>query len=59
MVKNLPCSAGAAGSNPSQGTEIPHATEQLSLHATTTKTAHSGVDTSKPKAHKQINIFKS
>ena len=59
MVKNLPCSAGVAGYNPSQGTKIPHATEQLSLHATTTKTTHFGVDTSKPKADKQINIFKS
>ena len=58
MVKNLPCSAGATGSNPSQGTKIPHAMGQLSLHAATTKTAHSGADMSKPKADKQMNIFK-
>ena len=34
--KNSPCSAGDVGSIPSWGTKIPHAMEQLSLHATTT-----------------------
>ena len=35
MVENPPSSAGDVGSIPSQGTKIPHATGQLSLHATT------------------------
>ena len=30
VVKNPPCNAGDMGSIPSQGTEIPHTTEQLS-----------------------------
>ena len=34
VVKNLPCHAGDAGSIPGQGTKIPHAEGQLSLHAT-------------------------
>ena len=34
MVKNPPCNAGDMGSIPSQGTEIPHTTEQLSPRAT-------------------------
>ena len=33
-VKNLPCSAGDVGSIPGQGTEILHAAEELSPHAT-------------------------
>ena len=41
IVKSLPCNAEATGSNPSQGTKIPHAMEQLSLHAMTMKTVHS------------------
>ena len=32
VVKNLPCNAGDVGSIPGQGTEIPYATEQLSLY---------------------------
>ena len=39
MVDNVPSNAGDAGSIPGQGTEIPHATGQLSLCATTTETA--------------------
>ena len=35
MVGNPPSSAGDAGSIPGQGTKIPHASEQLSLHAST------------------------
>ena len=35
MVKNLPANAGDMGSIPGQGTKIPHAAEQMSLHATT------------------------
>ena len=35
VVKNPPCSAGDACSNPGQGTKTPHAMEQLSLSATT------------------------
>ena len=34
-VKNLPGNAGDVGSIPGQGTKIPHAKEQLSLHAST------------------------
>ena len=34
-VKNPPSNAGDAGSIPGRGTKIPHATEQLSPHATT------------------------
>ena len=33
VVKHLPCSAGVVGSIPGWGTEIPHATRQLSLCA--------------------------
>ena len=32
VVKNLPCNAGDVGLIPGQGTEIPYATEQLSLY---------------------------
>ena len=32
-VKNLPCSAGDVGLVPSEGSKVPHAAEQLSLHA--------------------------
>ena len=39
MVKNPPYNAGGAGSIPGQGTKIPHAVGQLSLHATTTEVA--------------------
>ena len=35
VVKNLPWNAGDIGSIPGQGTKIPHATKQLSLHTTT------------------------
>ena len=35
MVKNPPSNAGDAGSILGQGTKIPHATGQLSPHATT------------------------
>ena len=40
VVKNLPCNAKDMGSTPGQGTKIPHATEQLSLYATTTEPLH-------------------
>ena len=30
VVKNMPCKMGGAGSIPGQGTNVPHATEQLS-----------------------------
>ena len=40
MVKNLPYNAGDVGSIPGQGSKIPHATGQLSLHATTTELTH-------------------
>ena len=35
VVKNLPSNTGDVGSIPGWGTKIPHATGQLSLHATT------------------------
>ena len=34
MVKNPPSRAGGVGSVPGQGTQIPHAAEQLSPHST-------------------------
>ncbi len=37
VVENLPANAADMGSIPGQGTKIPHATGQLSLHATTTE----------------------
>ena len=37
VVKNVSCNAGDAVLIPGQGTKIPHATEQLSLLATTTE----------------------
>ena len=40
VVKNLPCNAKDMGSVPGLGTKIPHATEQLSLCATTTEPLH-------------------
>ena len=36
MVKNLSCKAGDEGSVPGQGTKIPRAAGELSLHAKTT-----------------------
>ena len=42
VVKNLPSSAGDASSIPGQGTKIPHAAGQLSLHTATTEPACSG-----------------
>ena len=36
-IKNPPCKAGDAGSNPGPGIKILHAVEQLSLWATTTE----------------------
>ena len=39
-VKNLPCNAEDTGSTPGPGRlQVPHATEQLSLHTTTTEPA--------------------
>ena len=35
VVKNPPSNAGDVGSIPGRGTKIPHATRQLSPHATT------------------------
>ena len=39
VVKNPPYSAEDVGSNPSQGTKIPHATGQLNPRPTTTEPA--------------------
>ena len=46
VVKNLPCHAGDAGSIPGWGTKIPHATEQLSMHTTTTEVRASARESS-------------
>ena len=43
VVKNPPSKAGDVGLIPGRGTKIPHAAEQLSLHAATTEPACSGV----------------
>ena len=48
MVKNLPSNAGDVGSIPAQGTKIPHATGQLSLHALTTEPTHHNKDSAQP-----------
>ena len=40
VVRNLSCNAGDAGSIPGRGTKIPHATGQLSSHATTRETVY-------------------
>ena len=52
VVKNPPTNAGDADSIPGQGTKIPHATEQLSLNATTTKPANHNCDPAHPKINK-------
>ena len=39
-VKNSPSDAGDVVSIPGQGTKIPHATGQLSLHVTTREFVH-------------------
>ena len=39
VIENLTCNAGDTSSIPGWGTEIPHAAEQLSLHATTREPA--------------------
>ena len=39
MVKNLPFNAGDTGLIPGQGTKIPHAVGQLSLHTATRELA--------------------
>ena len=41
VVKNLPSNAGDAGLIPGQGTKIPHAMGQVSLHDATTEPEHS------------------
>ena len=48
VVKNPPSIARDASSIPRQGTKIPHATGQLSPHATTTELASQG----EPACHK-------
>ena len=46
MAKNLPSNAGDVGLIPGQGTKVPHATGQLSPHATTTEPTPPGDCTS-------------
>ena len=53
MVKNLPPDAGDTGLIPSQGTKIPHATEQPSLLATTTEPTSNSLATVSPRAATQ------
>ena len=45
VIKNPPSNAVDLGSIPGQGTKIPHASGQVSLHAATTKPAHPGAHT--------------
>ena len=40
MIKSPPCNAGAIGLMPGQGTMIPHAKRQLSLHGTARERLH-------------------
>ena len=40
VVRSPPSNAGDAGSIPSWGTRVPHAREQLGLHATATEPAN-------------------
>ena len=54
MVKNPPSNAGDVGSIPVQGTTIPHAAGQLSLHTTTReKPARRNEDPVQPKLKKE------
>ena len=54
MVKNTPSNAGDAGSIPSRGTEIPHATGQLSLPLQTTSREKPTHGTKTQSSQKQI-----
>ena len=40
MVKNPACHSGDTGSIPGQGTNVPRASEQLSLHTPNRKSVH-------------------
>ena len=55
MVKTTPSNAGDAGSIPSRGTEIPHATGQLSLPLQTTSREKPTHGTKTQSSQKQIN----
>ena len=52
VVKNPPSNVGDAGSIPGRGTKIPHASGQLSPHATTTEPVRSGAR--KPQLEKSL-----
>ena len=55
MAGNQPCNAGDRGSTLGQGTEIPHALEQLNP-GVTTREAHTTMEDAATKARsKQIN----
>ena len=41
VLKNPPCNAGDMGSNPGEGTKIPHAVDQLSPQAATAELMNS------------------
>ena len=49
VVENLPTNTGDVGSIPGQGTKNPHATGQLSLHATTREAHVPQQDPEEPK----------
>ena len=50
VVKNLPSNVGDTGSNPGQGTKIPHAAGQLSPCTATTEPAHHNWREARPHA---------
>ena len=58
VVKNLPWNAGDIGSIPGQGTKIPHATKQLSLHTITREpVCHNEISCLLQLRHSQINTI--
>ena len=50
MVKKPPCNTGDLGSIPGQETKIPHASEQLSLQATTAEPVCFGAGAPQPES---------
>ena len=58
VVKNPPCNAGDASLIPAQGTKIPCATKQLSLHATSRESLHTAMKTQRGQKTFKINKVK-
>ena len=54
-VKHLPCTARGSGLIPGWGSEIPHASEQLSLYPVTTEPEGSGANVPQPLKPKRHN----